>query len=200
MNGVKMRKLVVFAAAAATMGTAFVTPSSATPPPPGGPVGRKCAFNSTTDVTREAGWQTGQINAGPLVTGEDGRLVCSIHVNNNRHDGAELVTEYGTTVASAVAYMEVRPLNYQATAADDIALCTRWEGASGTLYWRGGNTATGDLGSWETSPATECGKATSIEPNDPECSIWKAIDRRLGTNIAEIWQDCEPYEEFPLPI
>ena len=198
MNGVKMRKLVVFAAAVATMGTAFVTPASATPPPP--PEGRKCAFNSTTDVTREAGWQTGQINAGPLVTAEAGRLYCSIHVGNNTHDGSSVVEFEGTTVADAVAFLQARPLNYPATAADEIALCTRWEGAGGTWYWRGGNIATGDLGAWETSASAECGKATSIEPNDPECSIWKAIDRRLGTNIAEIWQDCEPYEEFPLPI
>jgi hypothetical protein len=192
-----MKKFALYAVAATALATC-VTPSHAGPTDL--PIGQKCRFNSTTDVTREAGWQTGDINAGPLVTGATGTLVCSIHVNNNTHDGVALVTETADATGVAVV-MAPRTLNYQATAADDVALCTAWIPTAGApLYWRGGNTATADLGSWETSPSTQCGVATSIEPNDPECSIWKAIDRRAGTNIAEIWQDCEPYEEFPLPI
>ena len=189
-----MKKLALCAVAATIMGTAFVTPSSAAPPP-GGPAGRKCGFNSSTDVTREAGWQIGDINAGPLVTGEAGTLECSVHVNNNVHNGAALVTQTVGDTAGLVAVMEPRELHYQATAADDVSLCTTWHGASGDLYWVGGNPAVPtDTGHWDASASSACGVALSIEPNDPECSIWLAIDQRAGTNIAEIWQDCEPYE------
>ena len=188
-----MKKLAVFALSAASLGTAFVAPSHATPPPPGGPVGAKCAFNSTTDVTREAGWQIGHIRGGPLVTLENGTLECSIHVNNNSHDGGSVASHSGTAIGGVVAVAVPAPLSYPATAADTVSLCTTWHGESGTLYWRGGNTANGDLGAWETSP-TSCGEALSIEPNWPTCPIWLAIDQRAGTNIAEIWQDCEPYE------
>jgi hypothetical protein len=189
-----MRKIALFAVAAATLGTAFTATSHAAPPP-GGPAGAKCAFNSTTDVTREAGWQTGDLRAGPLVTGEDGSLHCTITVN-----GEVRASAAGVTVAASVAVVVPVTLNYQATAADDIQICTTWVGASGTLYWHGGNPADPtSLGFWDGTPGN-CSVPLSIEPNDPECSIWKAIDRRAGTNIAEIWQDCEPYDEFPLPI
>jgi hypothetical protein len=189
-----MKKLALYAVAATTMATAFAAPSHANPLPTG-PVGAKCRFNSTTDVTREAGWQTGAIEAGPLVVAESGTLKCSIHVNNNTHAGAAVVVETQADTAGAVAVMAPRTLNYPATAADDISLCSEWDGASGTLYWVGGNPAVPtDTGHWSTNSADSCGVALSIEPNDPECSIWLAIDQRLGTNIAEIWQDCEPYQ------
>ncbi|MDQ1710872.1 MAG: hypothetical protein QOE45_322 [Frankiaceae bacterium] len=189
-----MKKLALCAVAAVMMATAYAAPSNAAPPP-GGPVGRKCGFNSTTDVTREAGWQIGDINAGPLVTGEAGTLVCSVHVNNNVHSGAAVTSASAAATAGLVAVLAPTPLNYPATAADDISLCTTWVGASGTLYWVSGNPAVPtDTGHWDTSAASSCGVALSIEPNDPECSIWLAIDQRAGTNIAEIWQDCEGYQ------
>lgn len=175
--------------AVVTLGTAFVSPSQAHEPL----AGNKCAFNSSTDVTREAGWQIGHIRGGPLVTGENGTLVCEIHVNNNTHDGAAVFTTSYTATGGAVVVGEPRVLNYPATAADTVSLCSEWHGEHGTYYWRGGNTTTGDLGAWSTSP-TSCGEALSIEPNWPTCPIWLAIDQRAGTNIAEIWQDCEPYE------
>lgn len=164
-------------------------------PVPGGPQGRKCGFNSTTDVTREAGWQVGAISAGPLVTAEDGTLVCSVHVNNNDHAGPSVAEVSGTAdpVAATAVVIEPREISYPATAADSVSLCTTWVGASETLYWHGGNATTGDQGHWDTNPSN-CGEALTLEPNDPECSIWLAIDQRAGTNIAEIWQDCEPYD------
>lgn len=186
-----MKKLALFALAATALGTGFVSPADAAPPP-GGPVGRKCGMNSGTDVTREAGWQVGAINAGPLVTGEAGTLYCEIHVNNNSHGGPWVVRESAAAVGVAVV-MEPRPMSYPATAADTVSLCTRWEGSTtGTWYWRSGDARKGDLGSWERT-AGECGESLSIEPNDPTCSIWHSIDNRAGTNIAEIWQDCDGY-------
>jgi hypothetical protein len=157
------------------------------------PAGRKCAFNSSTDVTREAGWQVGDVNAGPLVTGAAGTLVCSIHVNNATHSGLAVVTETVDAVG-AVAVMAPRPVEYRATAADDVVLCTRWVPVSGpTLYWTPGDPLALNLGRWSTDPNALC--LTYEEgPNDPECSIWLAVDQRLGTDIAGVWQDCEGYE------
>lgn len=194
MNGeFSMKKLAVFAVGAAILGGGISAPAQANPLPTG-PVGAKCAFNSTTDVTREAGYQIGEWRGGPLVTAEGGTLQCDILVN-----GAVAATPIsGSAVAGAVVVIPPAPLSYAATAADEITLCTTWFGDGGTLYWHAGASAT-DLGFWDGNPGN-CPGPTSIEPNDPECSIWKAIDRRAGTNIAEIWQDCEPYEEFPLPI
>jgi hypothetical protein len=189
-----MKKLALCAVAAITVATAFATPSNAAPPP-GGPVGPKCRFNSTTDVTREAGWQIGDINAGPLVTGEKGTLHCDIHVNANVHAGPISASASADATLDLVAVIAPTPVNYPATAADDVSLCTSWDPAVGpTLYWVSGNPAVPtDTGHWDTSSSASCGVALSIEPNDPECSIWLAIDQRAGTNIAEIWQDCEPY-------
>jgi hypothetical protein len=163
------------------------------------PVGNKCAFNSTTDVTREAGWQTGDIRVGPLVTAEAGWVECTIIVNANIHNSPNVRATARFDATAGLVVAGAGTLNYQATAADDVALCTTWHGAGGTRYWVSGSPTAGVLGHWSPNPGT-CGVALSIEPNDPECSIWLAIDQRLGTNIAEIWQDCETYEPFPLPI
>jgi hypothetical protein len=187
-----MKKLAVFAVGAAILGGVASAPAHANPLPTG-PVGAKCAFNSTTDVTREAGWQIGEWRGGPLVVAEDGSLECQIVVN-----GVVQADISAGATAGLVVVIPPAPLSYPATAADETLLCTTWHGASGDLYWHAGASAT-DLGFWDSSPGN-CPPPTSIEPNDPECSIWKAIDRRAGTNIAEIWQDCEPYDEFPLPI
>jgi hypothetical protein len=154
----------------------------------GGPAGRKCAFNFTTDITREAGWQTGDINAGPLVTGEAGTLYCSVVVN-----GETRVELPGSTLGNAVAVLVPQPLSFQAAGADQVDICTRWEGANGTLYWHGGDlTDATSPGWWDGNPG-DCYVPSDPGPNDPECGVWKAIDSRAGTNIAEIWQDCEPY-------
>ncbi len=190
-----MKKLVLCAMIVASS-TPFAMPSHAAPTD--GPTGRKCGFNSATDVTREAGWQTGDINAGPLVTGAAGDLYCKVVVNGLplEHSASAVVTE-SVAAVGGVAVMEPRALNYPATAADDISLCTSWDPAAAgapTLYWV--SQSPPNLGYWDDSAASSCGVALSIEPNDPECSIWKYIDERAGTNIAEIWQDCEPYPTF----
>jgi hypothetical protein len=185
-----MKKLAVFAVLAAVAGGGLSTSAQASPLPTG-PVGAKCAFNSTTDVTREAGYQIGEWRGGPLVTAEAGTLQCDILVN-----GVVAATPISASAtAGAVVVIPPAPLSYAATAADTITLCTTWFGAGGTLYWHDAT----PVGFWDSNPGN-CPGPTSIEPNDPECSIWKAIDRRAGTNIAEIWQDCEQYPEFPLPI
>lgn len=184
-----MKKLAFYAAAATVAATAFASPSNAAPQD--GPVGRKCGFNSATDVTREAGWQTGVINAGPLVTLGAGTLTCNVVVNGGTHSSPAAFSA-SVDAVGVVAVMEPRPLNYPATAADEVSLCSVWDPVVGpTLYWV--SQAAPNLGYWDDDPSATCGASLSIEPNDPTCSIWLAIDQRAGTNIAEIWQDCEGY-------
>lgn len=160
----------------------------------GEPQGRKCGFNSITDVTREAGWQTGEINAGPLVTGEPGTLHCTIVVNGNWHSSAAAADETQRDVGSVVVM--ARPLSYRATAADTVTLCTRWVPDSGpTLYWVGSAALPGPTaGWWSSSAAAPCSVFGPLDVNDPACGLWLAIDRRAGTNLAGVWQDCEGYE------
>jgi hypothetical protein len=186
-----MKKLVLGAVVATALATAFAAPSHADPTTDPAQ-GQKCAFNSTTDVTREAGNQIGELRGGPLGSTVAGVLHCSIHVNNDVHSGPASVTA-DSGAPSNVAVVAPRAISYAATAADDISLCTEFSTATTTYYYTSGNPTTGSLGTWSTDPNSSCGVALSIEPNDPECSIWLAIDQRAGTNIAEIWQDCEPY-------
>jgi hypothetical protein len=156
--------------------------------------GRKCSFNSTTDVTREPGWQTGQISGGPFYSGAAGSLRCSIHVNNDVHNGAYALV-LSARASNGVVAIPPGPISFKATAADDVAVCTEWLPDFGPAqYWVGGNPVAGNLGHWSTDPNSTCGIAVAVEPIDPECSIFKAVDNRLGTPLAEIWQDCGPYD------
>src|SRR5688500_10859044 len=95
-----MKKLVLFAAAATTAATALASPSSAALT--AGPTGAKCRFNSATDVTAEAGWQTGQINAGPIYAGASGTLHCKVMINGDSHSGTAVVDVPGTAVGGVV--------------------------------------------------------------------------------------------------
>lgn len=176
---------------AAVLVSSLGVPAHAAPPLQ--PTGRKCAFNSVTDVSAEAGWQVGDLRAGPLVTFEDGTLECSIHVNNDSHNGTAAATETFTAVGGVVVG-EPRPLRYRATAADDVSLCTAWHGASGTLYWVSPPPGEPyDLGHWDTSAWSSCNPLGNPEGDHLECRLWNSIDNHLGTNIAKVWQDCEPY-------
>jgi hypothetical protein len=191
-----MKKLALSAIALTALCTAFVAPSHASPLPDG-PVGQKCTFNSATDVNAEAGHQVAVVKAGPLVTAEAGTLKCTVHVGNDLHSGAGTLLA-GPTAATAGAVVVIPPTvaSYAATAADDpIALCTEWDPVTGPpLYWV--SVPAPGTGFWTTNTdgQAHCGVALSIEPNDPECSIWLAIDKRAGTPIAETWQDCEGYQ------
>ena len=181
-----MRKLVLAALAAGTVFT-VVTPAHAADP-----VGRKCGFNSATDVASEAGWQTAVVNAGPLATQAAGTLVCTIVVNSDSHSASSpYAVSYVAT--GGVVVGAPTPLRYRATAADDVSLCTSWHPTSGpALYWVSQNAP--NLGYWTTDGNASCGVALSIEPNYPTCPLWLTVDKLAGTPIAEIWQDCEPYE------
>jgi hypothetical protein len=180
-----MKKLVLAGLAAGALLTSFVTPAQAADPE-----GGKCAFNSFTDVTTEAGKQAAVVRGGPLYTGENGTLVCTIIVNANSHSVAG--KSVSGVASNGVAAIPPTQLQYNATAADTVALCTKWVGASGTKYWVGAQPP--NLGHWSTNPNSPCGEALTIAPNYPTCPLWLTIDKYAGTPIAEIWQDCEPYE------
>ena len=155
-----------------------------------GTAGRKCAFNSVTDFMAPPGQQLAVVNAGPLYTGEAGTLVCTIVVNANAHS-ADGTPVRGTAI-NGVVVIPPTPTPYTATAADTVALCTKWVGASGTRYWVGQQPPYG-LGYWSTDANSPCGEAIS-GPYDPFCPLWLTVDKYAGTPLAEVWQDCEPYE------
>ena len=156
--------------------------------------GASCALASHVDQTREAGWRTGVATGGPwaVAVASSVTIDCIISINDGTIDSGDTVVS--STTPGPVGIL-ASPVSYQATAADDVWLCTR-------VSWTG---SAGGSGSWQGYTDDDdgqpfCDLYISVEPNDPECSIWKAIDQRAGTNIAEIWQDCEPYEPFPLPL
>lgn len=180
-----MKKLLLAGLALGSMVTAFSMPAHAADPE-----GRKCAMNSATDVTTEAGKQAAVVTAGPLYTGEAGTLVCTIIVNANSH--STVGKSVPVAASNGVAVLEPTQVQYNATAADTVALCTKWVGASGTKYWVSAQPP--NLGHWSTNASDACGEALTIAPNYPTCPLWLTIDKYLGTPIAETWQDCEPYE------
>jgi hypothetical protein len=193
-----MKKLVL--STLSLVGLAMLAvPSHAAPPDLTGPQGQKCSMNSATDVGNEPGIQTGVMRGGPLVG--TGTLICTIHLDNNiTHNSPYLVAPAGpgqiAYTGSGVVVGGPTAISFHATAANIISVCAEWHpgGGGATLYWKGGNIAAAEFGYWSTDSGSKCGEATSVEPNDPECRIWKAIDNRAGTPIAETWQDCEPYD------
>jgi hypothetical protein len=170
----------------------LVAATAAAPAAPGDvPVGtgRTCAFHSVGDPAAP-GWQVGEVEGGPL-TGT-GTLVCTIVRNANWH----LAT--GTSVAASgdgVIVLPPTPVRYAGDGGDDVALCTRLVTATGTLYWTAGPEPYG--GTWSTDPRSPCG-LLFVPPPDPgsdvACRTWKTVDLVAGTDLAERWQDCEPYD------
>ena len=140
---------------------ATVVPASASPLPTG-PVGRVCELTQVPDLYVDDGWQGGDLRAGPLYTAEPGTLVCSVHVNNNSHNGAAYASA-SFPAANGVVF-GTAPVVYQATDADSVSLCATWYGASGTLYWHAPNPAIPtDSGAWNSGPSS-CGELLSVEP------------------------------------
>lgn len=84
-------------------------------------------------------------------------------------------------------------VSYEATAADSVALCAIFQPDFGVPEWWDPGPL-GGLGAWRTTPVdpSRC-RSLQIEPNDPECPVSKAVDARLATPLADIWQDCQPY-------
>lgn len=92
---------------------------------------------------------------------------------------------------------------FHAGAADDIELCTEMTYDSGpyagrTRYWRpewlSGNPV--PSGRWVDGPVDPfaCALALTLQPIHPECPVFLAVDEAAGTDLAGVWQDCEPYE------
>lgn len=161
-------------------------------------IGRLCGFTATTDVTREPGWRTGVLDAGPFVVDDASAVTdvyCTIQVNSSTHVGYSHGQVKESASGSGVVTMPPKIVSFLATAADDVVLCSEiWIYKNGhiTLFWAG-QTAP-NLGYWSSDPSVSCTQVTSFQPNASGCPVLKAADGRLGTNTAEIWQDCEAYE------
>lgn len=156
------------------------------------PAGPRCHLSAWSDVSRESGWQLGEVHAGPLVTGAPGTLRCRILVNDYGHSSSA-VWETTSRDTDGVVVLEPRFAAYQATASDMVYLCTSWIPDNGTaLYWNSEYGSTTGDGQWDVY-RNLCEYVPHAKPTDPECPIWLALDQHLGTKMAEIWQDCEPY-------
>jgi hypothetical protein len=146
-----------------------------------------CQGVSVTDITREAGWQVGVVT-GAVEKAVPGTLTCRIYVNGQPRVSVSSHTVGAGGVQVAVVADEVA---YPATAADSVTLCAIFQPGV-QEWWDPG--PLGSLGTWRTTPVdpSRC-RGLQVEPNDPECPLLKSVDSRLRTDLAEIWQDCEPY-------
>jgi hypothetical protein len=155
------------------------------------PVGATCDYDSVTGPAQE-GIANGQIQGGPLaLPGGPGTLTCSIHVGNDTHAGAAATTVSGHGDAVVLfAYQVV----FDSPAGVPVHLCAEYvpDDGSGPLYQ-----ATG--GGWSTDPDVACPPAVTAGPDPVElldatvCPVLLAVDARLGTPLAVLWEDCEPY-------
>jgi hypothetical protein len=156
-----MEKIFLAGLALGVLTTAYVPPASAA----GVPEGRKCAFDSATDVTTEPGVQTGRLSGGPLVSldGSAGTIVCTIQVNDNTHAGADAAGGAGITATASV--LAPMPISYHATALDTVVLCTSYVDNNGvSLYWTDG--ALPGEGSWSTDPNASCTRSKCVVHQD----------------------------------
>ena len=86
-----VKKLTLAAAALAALATSFMAPvAEASPPAPdGGPRGRLCGYNASSDPAPDAedDAMTGQVNGGTAVWDRAFTLHCSLQVDDNVHNG-----------------------------------------------------------------------------------------------------------------
>jgi hypothetical protein len=186
------------AVAFAPVGNAWSTVSE---PGPGEP----CAFVSVTDEDSADDTQTAEVDGGPLaLVGDDGlpgsgTLVCTIRVDSNSHSGP--VAAAASAHGIGVVVLAPTFVQFTATATQALYLCASYvDDDGGSLYWvhTGGDF---DGGYWSADPDAECYGA--IEPPSPlpvvelldatVCPVLLAVDARLDTELAVLWQGCEPY-------
>jgi hypothetical protein len=162
------------------------------------PIGRKCGFDSNTDVTAEAQTQTGVAYFGPLVADASGTVTCQIYVNGVSAGAAARVSSH-TTVGNAAA--GAGTITYHSNVTDVVDLCTTFVTDGGAQFWYHPAKDTTDvLGSkWESGPVpadtSQCGSAITIDPNPEACPPLLTIDKAAndGNLLSNTWQDCEPY-------
>jgi hypothetical protein len=155
----------------------------------GDPQGRPCAFTATTDRLAEAQTQTGEVDAGPLVTAEPGTLGCQVYVNGV---AAPTGSAWAHSVAVGAGHLATlaATIAFRATIYDDVALCTTWSPDAGGVAWFDEATAT-----WQRGPLDpgRCAPQVAVDLNPQACPPLLAVDRVAGTPLADVWQGCEPY-------
>ena len=193
-----MRKLLI---AGLVAGTALTfAPAAYAAPDPSGIL---CGFSSTTDPQVE-GSQTGEVDAGPILLGDDtdptvvysGSVTCTIQVNAATHAGADACAVTGPNGTAVIA--AAGTCTYATTSGDNVYLCTQVNIDGGpTLYFADSNDPLVE-GEWSTDPNSACGLATSVDPGpiggelDPLlCPILAILFPPEG-DILNIW-DCPPY-------
>ncbi len=178
---------------AALASVSWAAAASAAPPEPGETTlaGRTCAFSSVRDLD-DPGLQRAVVDGGPLATTRPGVLVCTIVVNTSSHAATGVsVSAHGDTVV----VVPPQQVDYRATAADTVDLCTKFvpDDGSPTLYWTRSAGPYRLTGRWSTGPYAVCSRPLGGPPEGP-CPVLLALDARLPTSLAETWQDCQGYE------
>jgi hypothetical protein len=159
-----------------------------------GPRGQTCHFNSIEDATAAHGMQVGVAAVGPM-TRFDGPAVvrCAIYVNDVLATSLDVRT---TGAGPALVAAGAGPIRYAAWASDSVGLCTIVAYDSGVTLWYSPSwTGVPGAGTWHSTPVSPggCGLAYD-DPNETACPWLLAVDAHAGTDLAGVWQDCEPYE------
>ncbi len=151
---------------------------------------------SVTDVTAAPDTQLGVVT-GAVVKTQAGTLKCEVWVN-----GAPKTDVRSHTIGTDPVHVAVvaGQATYHAEPWDNVTICAIFTyDNTGTSEWwaedQGGPTSIGK-GSWQPMPVDpdRCALVRySYDPNPLVCPVLLTIDSRLGTPLADIWQDCGPY-------
>lgn len=162
-----MSRFIRIAVAAAALSVAATTPAHAFSFHV--VVRNTCNLVSGTDVTSAAGWQVGAF-AAVVPESQPHTLECAVYVN-----GQLMASVSGLTLGVSPEYVAVvaGPVSFPATAEDSITVCAIFDGSP--------------------TPNTCSTTVGGSQPNNPECPLLLSVDNRLGTRLADDWQDCGPY-------
>ena len=152
-----------------------------------------CQLASTTDLTLPS-HQVGVVT-GAVVKSRPGTLRCEVRVNGVAAGSAgEHTVGAGTAHVAVVA----GALRYFALPSDYVTVCAKFDPDNGEVeWWEVGSTL--GQGSWQPLPVdpSKCALVTEgFDMNAAVCPVLLAIDARLATPLADIWQDCEPYSRI----
>jgi hypothetical protein len=109
-------------------------------------------------------------------------VTCTVYVN-----GAYATSVSGSPVAAGT-------ITYRAGVTDIVTMCTSVTYGGKTYYWQPRDSP---WGVWsETLDVNACnGYGFGFgDANSQACPVLLTIDEYGGTDLAGVWQDCEPYQ------
>lgn len=136
---------------------------------------------------------------GPLAitsTDPDVRAWCQIYVTGVAAPGARVDATVVPVGAGEYVAAGVAPIDYAATAGDSVEVCTFAHFDGKDWYWHpASGIVNGLTGTWDDRPFWgDCNVLPPADPNPDACPALLTVDKYAGTGLADIWQDCEPYD------